>query len=229
MRCTFKSHIAGYQPWLALLIAMVIVAVPIRHATAQSEATVVVSEPAQGTFLVAKRSLVDPSFGESVVYLVAHDEDGSVGVIINRRSKLDLAETVPDLENARESDHSLYYGGPVELSMVLMLTRGGSEIEGLMHVGDGVHISSERPVIEAALAGEDSQRELRFYIGYSGWAGGQLAQELVRGSWHIVRGDPDAIFAADTRGLWDELIDALEPDGIQVEIRPETKLLALSR
>ena len=229
MRCALKTNFASYRSRAALLVATVFAGLLMQVAIAQNLNVSSALEPAQGRFLVATRSLVDPSFGESVVYLVAHDEGGSVGLIVNRRSKLNLAETVPDLENAGGTDYSLYYGGPVELSMVLMLTRGGSEIEGLMHVGDGVHISSERPVLEAALASEEEARELRFYIGYSGWAGGQLDGELVRGSWHVVQGDPDAIFSADPGELWDELIDGLEPDGIQVEAVPASTVIALRR
>lgn len=183
--------------------------------------------PGQGSFLVAKRSLQDPGFAESVVYLVGHGEDGSIGLIVNRRSQLDLADTVPDLAGAPASEYRLYYGGPVDLSLVLMLVRGETVSEGLIPVADGVYISSERPVIEAALAGPGDAQELRFYLGYSGWAAGQLEFEITRDSWHVVPGDADAIFSADTGLLWDRLIDRLEPAGIQVDADPAGEDLAL--
>ena len=183
--------------------------------------------PAQGTFLVATRSLEDPSFGESVVYLVTHGEDGTVSLIVNRRSQLELAETVPDLAGAESTDHRLYYGGPVELSMVMMLTRGELVSEGLFHVSDDVFISSERPVMEATLAAEATSQEMRFYIGYSGWASGQLDSEIARGSWHVVAGDPEVVFAVDSGSVWEWFIEQLEPVGIQVKAPAGAMNLAL--
>ena len=184
------------------------------------------AEPGRGTFLVAKRSLEDPSFGQSVVYLVVHGDGGSIGLIVNRRSNLALADTVPDFAPALSTYYRLYFGGPVELSMVLMLARGEPSTEGLLPVADGISISSERPVMEAALGERDSPQELRFYLGYAGWADGQLAAEMTRGSWHVVPADPDAIFAADTVSLWERLIERLEPEGIQVEHGSDDAVLA---
>ena len=67
---------------------------------------------------------------------------------------------------------------------------------------------------------------MRFYLGYSGWAAGQLDFELERDSWHVVAADTDSIFSAKTDSLWDLLIDRLEPDGIQVDNRPSLPMLA---
>ena len=68
--------------------------------------------------------------------------------------------------------------------------------------------------------------ELRFYIGHSGWAAGQLDFELVRGDWHVVAADTDAIFSGETDLLWNRLIERLEPTGIQVDNRPPLPILS---
>lgn len=80
-----------------------------------------VEKPGPGMFLVAKRSLDGPYFGQSVVYLVAHGEDGTIGLIVNRPGKISLSETVPDLKSEQTTDHALYLGGPVGLPMILLL------------------------------------------------------------------------------------------------------------
>ena len=85
-------------------------------------------------FLVAKRALDDSHFGQSVVYLVEHDEDGTLGLIVNRSSDVSLSEAVPDIEDKLATAHALYYGGPVGLPMILMLVRSESATEGMAHV-----------------------------------------------------------------------------------------------
>lgn len=176
--------------------------------------------PGPGMFLVARRALDDSHFGQSVVYLVQHGDEGSMGLIVNRSSDSSLSDAVPDLEHVRAVTHILRYGGPVGLSVILMLVRSESVTRGMAHVADDVYISSDRSVIERELAAKTPASEVRFYIGHSGWTAGQLDFELERGSWYVVAADADAIFSADPDSVWERLIERLEPAGIQVENRP---------
>ncbi len=182
-------------------------------------------KPGPGMFLVAKRALDDSHFGQSVVYLVEHDEDGTLGLIVNRSSDVSLSEAVPDIEDEQATAHALYYGGPVGLPMILMLIRNESAREGMAHVADDVYISSDRRILDEVLELKKPDSELRFYIGYSGWAAGQLDFELVRGDWHVVTAHTDAIFSGETELLWNRLIERLEPTGIQVDSRPLMPIL----
>ena len=186
-------------------------------------------EPRSGMFLVARRALDDPFFGQSVVYLVEHGEGGTLGLIVNRSSDVSLSEAVPDIDDRHATAHALYYGGPVELPMILMLVRSESPTEGMQHVSQDVYISSDRRVLDALLAAEKPASEVRFYFGHSGWAAGQLDFELERESWHVVTADTDAIFSAKTDALWDLLIERLEPSGIQVDNRPSLPILAFAK
>jgi putative transcriptional regulator len=179
----------------------------------------ITGKPGPGMFLVAKRALDGSHFGQSVVYLVKHDEGGTMGLIVNRSSNISLSETLPDIEDDLAANHSLYYGGPGGLSRILMLVRSESETEGLAHVVGDVYISSDRRVLDEVLAANKPGSELRFYLGHSGWAAGQLDFELLRGSWHVVAADTDAIFSGETGSLWNRLIERLEPTGIQVDNR----------
>jgi putative transcriptional regulator len=185
-------------------------------------------KPGPGMFLVARRALDGSHFGQSVIYLVEHDEEGTLGLIVNRASDISLSEAVPDIEDKRTSAHALYYGGPVGLPMILMLVRSESAIEGMAHVTDDIYISSDRRVLDEALAAQKPASEIHFYFGYSGWAAGQLDYELLRGSWHVVAADTDSVFSSDTGSLWDQLIERLEPSGIQVDRRPLLPALALA-
>jgi putative transcriptional regulator len=183
-------------------------------------------EPDRGMFLVARRALEDSHFGQSVVYLVEHGEDGTLGLIVNRSSDISLSEAVPDIEDKQAAAYALYYGGPVGLPMILMLVRSESPTEGMEHVANDVYISSDRRVLDEVLTAKKAASEVRFYIGHSGWAAGQLDLELERDSWHVVAADTDAIFSGKTDSLWDRLIERLEPRGIQVHNPPSLTTLA---
>jgi putative transcriptional regulator len=184
-------------------------------------------EPGPGVFLVARRALDGPHFGQSVVYLVEHDEDGTLGLIVNRSSDISLSEALPNIEDKQATAHALFYGGPVGLPMILMLVRSKSATEGMAHVADNIYISADRRVLDEILAAKKPESEARFYIGYSGWAAGQLDFELERGSWHVVAADTDAIFSGETGSLWNRLIERLEPRGIQVDNEPSLPILAV--
>jgi putative transcriptional regulator len=186
----------------------------------------ITGKPGPGMFLVAKRALDDSHFGQSVVYLVEHGEGGTLGLIVNRPSDVSLSEAVPDIEDKLATVHALYYGGPVGLPMILMLVRSESATEGMALIVDDVYISSDRRVLDEVIAAQKPNNELRFYIGHSGWAAGQLDFELLRGDWHVVTADTDAIFSGETGSLWNRLIERLEPTGIQVDNRPPLPILA---
>ena len=184
-------------------------------------------DPGPGMFLVASRTLYDPHFGESVVYLIEHGEDGTLGLIVNRSIDISLSEAVPNIEDKQATAHKLYYGGPVGLSMLFMLLRSESATEGMAHVADDVYISTDPRVLDEALATRKSASELHFYTGHSGWGSGQLDFELSQGSWHVVKADTDAIFSGETNSLWDRLIERLEPMGIEVDNRSSLPILVL--
>jgi len=200
---------------------------PISTAPALSDTRT--GEPGPGMFLVARRALDDSHFGQSVVYLVEHGEGGTLGLIVNRPSEISLSEAVPDIEDRQATAHALYYGGPVGLPMILMLVRSESATEGMAHVADNVYISADRRVFDELLAAKKPENEVHFYIGYSGWAAGQLDFELARDSWHVVAADTDAIFSGETESMWNRLIERLEPRGIQVDNRSSLPVLASAR
>lgn len=172
-------------------------------------------KPAPGMFLVASRSLDDPRFIQSVVYLVKHSGRGTLGLIVNRPGNVSLLEAVPGIEDKQAGSHTLYYGGPVGHTVIFMLLRGEPAKEGIAHVAGDILFSSNRLVLDRMLAGGKPSSEIHFHIGHSGWAPGQLRFEILHGSWYVVDADPDAIFSDDAELLWERLIEELEPLGIQ--------------
>jgi len=183
-------------------------------------------DPAAGMFLVATRDLMDPWFGQSVVLLLDHDDGGSLGLIVNRRFQATLADAMPDLEQPEADRHPVFFGGPLGSHQVFMLLRNDKPVPQTQHIAADIYFSAEREVLDHALQNKTPGNELHFYIGYASWMSGQLAHELARGSWHLVSGNAEVVFENGGEGLWKQLIDELEPPGIEVRFDAADQLLA---
>jgi putative transcriptional regulator len=163
----------------------------------------VAQQAERGFFLVARPSLLDPNFQRTVV-LVANAPDGAtLGVIINRPLRQSLANILPGNPTLAKFTEPLYFGGPVEPVGLFAVFRA-PEVPGKTFpvVGD-LHLALLPPTVEQLLLKPPEQ--VRFFNGYSGWAPGQLANELQRGDWWVFDADPDTVFRKDTSTLWDEL------------------------
>lgn len=178
-----------------------------------------VGEPDPGRFLVARRALDGTYFGQTVIYLIEHDENGTLGLVVNRPSDINLDEVLPNLNHKRAGIHVLHLGGPVKPPTMLILMQGESVPETMQPVAGEVYVGSDRDSLESILVTEIPTDKVRFFSGYSGWAAGQLNHELDRGSWHVVAADTELIFSGPADMIWDRLIGDLEPIGIQVNNR----------
>ncbi len=162
-----------------------------------------VDDLAEGKFLVASRSLIDPNFSRTVVLILDYSADGALGLIINRPTDVTLGRMVPDLEGVEDHPETVWVGGPVAHWQMVLLLRSTAEIDGAERVFDTIHFTASRVVLEEAL---ERETEFRMYAGYAGWAAGQLEGEIDRGSWHILPGDPELVFDDAPLDLWQELI-----------------------
>lgn len=173
--------------------------------------------PAAGMMLVARRDMPSHYFRNSVILLLRHETQGTLGVIINRRTRFRLHELLPEVSGTHGAGHPVLIGGPVATQALLMLIRkppvGGQGIEA---VTGEIAYSVERAVLESLLAGKKPVGELRFYVGHAGWAPGQLDGELARGDWHLMQADTETVFGDDEERMWKRLIDRLDPPGIRV-------------
>ncbi len=160
--------------------------------------------PAAGRFLVANRRMRDPRFVKSVILLVRYGEKGALGLIVNQPSGVKLAELIPEAEQLKDRDDTVYIGGPVAQDGMMMMLRAENEPEGAEHVFADVYVSPSRDVLDRLVAnGADN---FRSYVGYSGWAPGQLDHELERQDWHVTPGDADVVFSPAPASVWDKLI-----------------------
>lgn len=172
--------------------------------------------PGPGKFLVATRDLGDWHFSKTVVYLLMHNQQGTLGLIVNRPGKLSLSTVVEgiDPDNEAALPHRLHYGGPVETRLVTMLIQDARESPMIEPVTGNISFSIYREVMEQLLADNKPVNKVRFYRGHAGWMPGQLEDELQRGDWHLIEADARQIFEPDSRNLWQRLIRKLEPEGL---------------
>jgi putative transcriptional regulator len=161
--------------------------------------------PPNGLFLVAKPSLLDPNFRQTVVLVTQTPDASTVGVIVNRPSKLKLAQFLPDEPAASNYRDAVYIGGPVMREAVVAVYRSEAPPEAAaFHVLKGVYLTMHPENIRPLLA--DASRSYRLYAGFSGWAPHQLESEIGRDGWYLLPADAESVFRKDTEGLWEELI-----------------------
>lgn len=180
---------------------------------------------ASGSFLVASRSLGDPRFRETVVLLIGYGSGGAAGLIINRPTEIALSEMLPEVTGIGKSRDVVYYGGPVEGDRILMLVRAAAPPKNSDRVFNDVYVSASRSTLERLLARPKKGERFRVYVGYAGWAPGQLDGEVSRGDWYVVKGDAKTIFEKDHGTIWPELIRK----SAQIHVRHSRAVEQLSR
>lgn len=164
-------------------------------------------QPLPGSLLVARPTVGDPCFGRSVIAMVKHDSEGSMGVILNRMTNLCLSDLIDDVKLAEELP--VFLGGPVNTEMMFFLHDLEPEVIGESEpVGKNLYLGGDFDAMKAYLAsGTDIASHVRFFVGYSGWESGQLIDEVDRHDWVVLDGI-DAQFALRTpyQTMWDESV-----------------------
>lgn len=168
-------------------------------------------ELAAGTFLVASRDLGDPNFSETVILLLRYDEEeGAMGLIVNRRTDLPLSRVFEDVKGAKGRKDLAYMGGPVEPGDVLALLKSSAKLEDADRVFGSVYLISDKDLLEKTLADKTEPGVFHVFLGYAGWGPGQLEHEVDLGAWHIVPADAASVFDADPDSVWPRLIRRTE-------------------
>ena len=168
-------------------------------------------ELAAGNFLVSSRDLGDPNFSETVILLLKYDEEqGAMGLIVNRRSDLPLSRVFEDLKQAKRRTDLAYLGGPVEPGNVLALLKSSTKIEDADRVFANVYLISDKDLLEKTLADKSEPSVFHVFLGYAGWGPGQLEHEVDVGAWHILPPDAASVFDADPDAVWPRLIRRTE-------------------
>jgi putative transcriptional regulator len=166
------------------------------------------AEVEPGSLLVAAPTLTDSNFQRTVVYLIDHRSEGTLGVVLNRPSEVAVHDVLPAWGPHVTRPQAVYIGGPVEQKTALCLAalRTGEDLATL----EGV-VGVRGPVALVDLdADPDSLvprvRGMRVFAGYAGWGSRQLAGEIDRGDWIVVPGLPDDVLTPSGVDLWGRVL-----------------------
>jgi putative transcriptional regulator len=170
-------------------------------------------------FLIAMPGMADDAFAGTVVYMCEHNENGALGLVINKPIALTLGslfekvELGPPAENL--ADTPVFYGGPVQTDRGFVLHEPldaeGGHYNATLAVPGGLEMTTSRDVLEALSHGA-GPRMLLVTLVYSGWAAGQLEDEISRNGWLTVDATPEIIFDTPAEQRYERALGLLGID-----------------
>ena len=161
----------------------------------------------RGQLLISSGGLFDPNFRHTVVLIGEHNEEGALGVVLNRPLDVAVEDAIPPLGALVAPGEPLYQGGPVQPDSPVLLGRFSDPERADLPVFGAVGFLIGD--VEADVAG--SLERARVYAGYAGWGPGQLERELAEDSWLIEPALADDVFTDDPDGLWHRVLQRKGP------------------
>ena len=164
-------------------------------------------KPSKGRLLLSEPFMGDFYFGRSVVLLAEHNEEGSFGVIMNKP----VTSTFNDiLKGFPDFDAPVFLGGPVESDSLFYIHTVGKNLEGASEIMEGLYWGGDIEALKEMMLIKTIQpKDIRFFIGYSGWSANQLESELKRNSWVITRASKSRLLKMDPLNMWGNLLDKM--------------------
>lgn len=156
-----------------------------------------------GVLLAAAPNVTGFRFERSIVFVVHHDDNGSLGLIVNRPTRLSVAETFDELEGLDEYEGRVYVGGPLEPTRPLLLL---NDAAGVMRESEpvfgSIHVVASTDLVRRYAERLTSEATLRVYAGHIRWEPGQLQAEVAAGNWRVLPGSVEAVFADEPLELY---------------------------
>jgi putative transcriptional regulator len=165
------------------------------------------SQSLAGQLLLASTTLEDPNFLRTVVLIGMHNDEGALGLVLNRPSPLEVGEPLPDWADLSASPQVVFVGGPVSRSSVIALARRADEPEAADETWTSVlgpigvlDLTADAALLHAVVD------DVRVFAGYAGWDTEQLRGEIAEGAWFVVDALPDDATTDDPEDLWREVL-----------------------
>ncbi len=159
-------------------------------------------EVSSGKVLLAEPFMLDPNFKRTAVLLCEHNQDGSIGFIMNRPLNMRIDELI---DGFPEFDSEVFFGGPVQTDTIHYVHNVGDLLEESLKIADGVYWGGNFEKLKFLISSHlILPRNIRFFVGYSGWSEGQLRDEMVYGSWVLAEMDANYLFKLEPKKLWNE-------------------------
>jgi len=166
-------------------------------------------------FLIAMPQLADPNFFHTVTYICEHNDDGALGIVINRPLDVQLGEIFEQMEiessERAVNDQVVYMGGPVQQERGFVLHRPATNWDSTLLITDDIGLTTSRDVLAAMARGEGPVEAL-VALGYAGWGAGQLEREMAENAWLSGPADERILFHSPVERRWEEAAALLGVD-----------------
>ncbi len=169
-------------------------------------------------FLVAMPALDDSYFGRTVIYICEHDDDGAMGLIINKSTDIAINKVLIEMhiEDEEQGETStvelnrnhVMSGGPVQTDRGFILHNGDNKWSSSLKLDDQINVTTSKDIL-ANLSTKDGPEKYIMTLGYSGWTAGQLEQELADNTWLTIDADPDLLFDTPVEERWEKALKKL--------------------
>ncbi len=170
----------------------------------------------KGKILLATPNMGDPRFARAVIYLCEHNENGAMGIIINKSKDglhiSDLLGRIGIEGTVRVADRPVLSGGPVDIDRGFVLhSEDYFKDNSSLKLSETLTLTSTKDILEALVTDKAPQRAM-LAIGYAGWDGGQLEKEIAQNAWLVTSADETLIFGEDLNGKWSQALLAMGID-----------------
>ena len=170
-----------------------------------------------GRMLISAPHLSD-FFSRTVIFMTEYNENGSIGFVVNRPVEEKLHEIIEDFP---EFNSKVMLGGPVETDIVNFIHRAGDIVEGGLEIGKGIFWGGNFETVKLlAEAKKLNPKDFIFFLGYSGWSGGQLDGELNENTWIISKAEEDLIFDTEPDKIWAETLRRMGGEYVTISSFP---------
>ena len=163
--------------------------------------------PSRGKILISEPFLRDVTFGRSVILLIDHTEEGSMGLVINKQLPLLLNDIIMEFKYIDEIP--LYKGGPIATDTLFYL-HTLADIPGAIYICKGLYLNGDFEEIKRyILQGNKISEHIRFFLGYSGWESEQLSNEIRENTWLVSEEKKSYLMKSDTKDMWRKALEKL--------------------
>lgn len=166
-------------------------------------------KPESGKLLIAEPFLKDGHFSRTVVFICEHSDEGTLGFILNQETDLLLGDILVELSASKEP---IYQGGPVQNDTLHMLHQIPQKLDG-KQITDHIYWGGSFDSLQETILMHDYEPEsIKLFLGYAGWAAGQLDAEMAEGTWLVADATEEIVFHTAVNEIWRKAIQLLGDD-----------------
>ncbi|MGA8261886.1 MAG: YqgE/AlgH family protein [Arenicellales bacterium] len=173
------------------------------------------TESLTGQFLIAMPAMADPNFEQTVSFICQHNENGALGIVINRTMDLTMGDVLGQMnipsDQCDRVRQAVHYGGPVQSERGFILHDQPDAFESTLKIDGAIGLTTSRDILEAIARNEGPQRAL-IALGYAGWGSGQLEREITQNAWLSGPADVELMFTTPVEQRWSRAAGLLGVD-----------------